>query len=230
MATQTLFKTDNHHLPPWLKKINPDKRVFKDPVYSIMKRFLDVFSVLVAVPFWVPLILVSALLIKLESPRHPVLYKQRRTGMGGQRFYIYKFRTMVPNAEQLKKELMHLNELELPDFKISDDPRVTQTGRILRKLSLDELPQLLNVLRGDMSLVGPRPTFIHPDHFSLWQSERFDVLPGITGLWQIVGRGAVNFDERIRLDIAYVERRCLWVDLQILVRTFSSIIKQRGTF
>ncbi len=230
MATQTLFKTDNDHLPPWLKKVNPDKRVVKDPVFSAIKRFFDVFFTLIAVPFWVPLILLSAFCIKLESPRHPVFFMQRRTGKGGRRFSMFKFRTMVPDAERIKKDLMHLNELEWPDFKISNDPRVTMTGRFLRKLSLDEFPQLLNVLKGDMSLVGPRPTFIRPENFSLWQSERFDVLPGITGLWQIMGRGSLKLDDRIRLDIAYIERRCLWVDLQILVRTFSSIIKQRGTF
>jgi lipopolysaccharide/colanic/teichoic acid biosynthesis glycosyltransferase len=135
---------------------------------------------------------------------------------------------MVPNADVLKKELAHLNELQWPDFKITNDPRITRMGRFLRKTSLDELPQLLNVLRGDMSLVGPRPTSFSPETYELWQTERLDVMPGITGLWQIMGRGSMEFDDRVRLDVAYIERRCVWLDIQILLRTVAVVWKQRG--
>jgi lipopolysaccharide/colanic/teichoic acid biosynthesis glycosyltransferase len=141
---------------------------------------------------------------------------------------MYKFRTMVPNADALKENYRHLNELCWPDFKIKNDPRVTGLGRILRKTSLDELPQLLNVLKGEMSLVGPRPTSFPIETYQLWQTERLEVPPGITGLWQIIGRGSSNFDERLRLDIAYIERRCLLFDLIILIKTFASILQQRG--
>jgi lipopolysaccharide/colanic/teichoic acid biosynthesis glycosyltransferase len=143
---------------------------------------------------------------------------------------MYKFRTMVANAEALKKELAHLNELQWPDFKITNDPRITRVGGFLRKASLDELPQLLNVLRGDMSLVGPRPTSFSAQTYKLWHTERLDVQPGLTGLWQIVGRGTSEFNDRLRLDIAYIERRCLWLDVQILVRTVTVVLEQRGAY
>ncbi|MCA9969286.1 MAG: sugar transferase [Anaerolineales bacterium] len=189
---------------------------------------MDLTLVLLSLPFVLPLFALCALLIKLESPGGPVMFKQKRTGKGGHPFDIYKFRTMVPNAEELKKELAHLNELQWPDFKITHDPRITRMGRFLRKTSLDELPQLLNVLRGEMSLVGPRPTSFSPETYDLWHTERLDVMPGITGLWQIMGRGAMEFDDRVRLDVAYIERRCLWLDVQILLRTFTAVLQQRG--
>jgi lipopolysaccharide/colanic/teichoic acid biosynthesis glycosyltransferase len=141
---------------------------------------------------------------------------------------MYKFRSMVPNAEELKKTYAHLNELQWPDFKITNDPRVTKVGKFLRKTSLDELPQLLNVLKGEMSLVGPRPTSFGAETYKLWHTERLDVIPGITGLWQIVGRASLEFDDRLRLDIAYVERRSLWFDINILVRTMGAVFKQKG--
>jgi lipopolysaccharide/colanic/teichoic acid biosynthesis glycosyltransferase len=135
---------------------------------------------------------------------------------------------MVPNAEEMKQQLWHLNELEWPDFKITNDPRITRPGRILRKTSLDEIPQLINVLLGQMSLVGPRPTGATADQYELWQTERLDVLPGVTGLWQLYGRATTMFDDRTRLDITYVQRRCLLMDLQILVRTVPAILKAKG--
>ncbi|RME90543.1 MAG: sugar transferase [Anaerolineae bacterium] len=151
-----------------------------------------------------------------------------RTGKGGRRFPMYKFRTMVPNAEELKAKYAHLNELQWPDFKITNDPRVTRVGRFLRKTSLDELPQLINILRGEMSLVGPRPTSFGPETYKLWHTERLDVLPGLTGLWQVCGRAQLEFDERLRLDIAYMERASLWLDINILCRTVLAVFEQRG--
>ena len=141
---------------------------------------------------------------------------------------MYKFRTMVPDAEELKVKYAHLNELQWPDFKIKNDPRVTPIGRLLRRTSLDEVPQVLNILRGEMSLVGPRPTSFGPDTYKLWHTERLDVLPGLTGLWQIIGRASMEFDDRLRLDIAYIERRSIWLDINILFQTAIAVFKQRG--
>jgi lipopolysaccharide/colanic/teichoic acid biosynthesis glycosyltransferase len=134
----------------------------------------------------------------------------------------------VPNAEELKQKYMHLNELQWPDFKITHDPRVTPIGRFLRKTSLDELPQLINILTGDMSLVGPRPTSFGAETYQLWHTERLDVQPGLTGLWQITGRAQTEFDDRLRMDIAYIESRCLSLDLLILFRTVTSVLKHKG--
>ncbi|MCL4267310.1 MAG: sugar transferase [Anaerolineae bacterium] len=212
----------------WWQQFQPEKRLLRGKPYRKAKRIMDLTLVISSLIFVLPLLLLCALLIKIESPGGPVLFKQKRTGMGGQPFYMFKFRTMVPNAEEMKKELAHLNELQWPDFKITNDPRITRIGRILRKTSLDEMPQLLNVLRGEMSLVGPRPTSFLPETYRLWHTERLDVLPGITGLWQILGRGSMEFDERVRLDVAYIERRCLWLDFQILMRTFTAVLVQRG--
>lgn len=221
---------DLHAEIEWLIAIRPEKRILKGKNYLHAKRVMDLTLVLLALPLWLPFILLVAVCIKISSPHGSVFFKQYRTGKGGKRFQLYKFRTMVANAEAIKKELNHLNELQWPDFKIKNDPRILPLGKVLRKLSLDELPQLFNVLRGDMTLVGPRPTSFGSETYKLWHTERLDVSPGVTGLWQIIGRGSTEFDVRLRLDIAYIKHRCLWLDIQILLRTFSSIVKQRGTF
>ena len=212
----------------WWSKFNTANGLLQGRSYLLAKRALDVALVTMSLPLILPILIVCAILIKLDSPGGPIWFTQDRTGKGGRRFKMYKFRTMVPNAEALKKELTHLNELQWPDFKITKDPRVTRVGRLLRKTSLDELPQLLNILRGEMSLVGPRPTSFAAHTYDLWQTERLDVLPGLTGLWQITGRGSMEFDERVRLDVVYIEHRCLWLDVQILLRTFVAVIRQQG--
>lgn len=214
----------------WWQQCRTEKRLLRGKSYLKVKRIMDLALIFATLILVLPLLLLCALLIKIESPGGPVLFRQKRTGMGGHPFYMYKFRTMTPNAEEMKKELAHLNELQWPDFKITNDPRITRIGRILRKTSLDEMPQLLNVLRGEMSLVGPRPTSFSPETYKLWHTERLDVPPGITGLWQILGRGSMEFDERVRLDVAYIERRCLWLDIQILLRTFTAVLRQRGAY
>lgn len=212
----------------WYKKFNPQKRILTGKAYFIAKRLMDLFWVLVTLPVWFPLMSILALLVWTTSPRAPLFFKQLRTGKGGRRFYMYKFRTMVPNAEQLKAKYAHLNELRWPDFKITNDPRITPVGRFLRKTSLDELPQLFNILRGEMSLVGPRPTSFGPETYQLWHTERLDVIPGLTGLWQIAGRAQLEFDDRLRLDIAYIERAGLWFDLVILFKTALAVLQSRG--
>ncbi len=212
----------------WVRKFDPRKRILTGQAYLLAKRIMDLFLVGVTLPLWLPLNGIIALIIRLTSPGAPVVFKQLRTGKGGRRFYMYKFRTMVPNAEELKAKYAHLNELQWPDFKITNDPRITPIGKFLRKTSLDEIPQLFNVLKGEMSLVGPRPTSFGPETYKLWHTSRLDVMPGITGLWQILGRAKLEFDDRLRLDIAYIERACLRLDLYILLMTVFAVFQQRG--
>ena len=216
--------------PNWISNIDPNRSIFKGKAYLAAKRIMDVGLILIAAPFVFPILLGIALLIKLESPDGAALYTQLRTGKGGNLFRLYKFRTMVPNADQLKEKYAHLNELQWPDFKIKDDPRVTKIGKILRKTSLDELPQLLNILKGDMSLVGPRPTSFGAEQYKIWHTERLDVTPGITGIWQITARAESEFDERLRLDLLYVNKRSILLDFLILFYTIPSVIIGKGAF
>jgi lipopolysaccharide/colanic/teichoic acid biosynthesis glycosyltransferase len=197
------------------------------PGYERAKRVLDICFCMVALPVVAPLIGVSALAIWISDPG-PVFFRQQRTGRGGRRFPMYKLRTMVKNAAELKAGLQHLNQRTGPDFKIPEDPRITRLGRFLRRTSLDELPQILNVLKGDMSLVGPRPTSFDADTYSLWQTERLEIPPGVTGLWQVEARGEAGFNERVRLDIQYLENRSTAFDLWILLRTPGPVIRGRG--
>jgi lipopolysaccharide/colanic/teichoic acid biosynthesis glycosyltransferase len=212
----------------WLEKIEPQNALFKGSNYQLVKRIMDLSIVILASPLLLPAFLLCYVLIKIESPGGPAIFTQLRTGKGGKRFKMYKFRTMVPNAEELKVKYAHLNELKWPDFKITNDPRITKVGKILRKTSLDELPQLINIIKGDMSVVGPRPTSFSASTYQLWHTERLDVVPGLTGLWQIIGRASTEFDDRLRLDIAYIEKRCIWLDIQIIFRTVLAVFTQRG--
>jgi len=195
--------------------------------YGVTKRALDLTLCALALPVVLPVGLLCALASRLESPG-PMLFAQQRTGQHGVRFPMFKFRTMVQNAEELKASLQHLNILPPPDFKIPNDPRITRIGGFLRKTSLDELPQILNVIRGEMSIVGPRPTSFAASTYDLWHSERLEVVPGITGLWQIKGRGTMTFDERLRLDIEYIERRSTMLDLRLIAETALAVFKGSG--
>jgi lipopolysaccharide/colanic/teichoic acid biosynthesis glycosyltransferase len=168
-------------------------------------------------------------LILLTSPG-PVLFTQKRVGLHKRDFLVYKFRTMVVGAEKRQKEIEHLNEVSGPVFKIKNDPRITTVGKFLRKTSIDELPQLINVLKGDMSLVGPRPLPIR-DYAGFsedWQRRRFSVRPGITCLWQVSGRSQISFDKWMELDLQYIDKWSLWLDLQILLRTIPAVLKGEG--
>lgn len=212
----------------WVRKFEMNKPFFKGESYLRAKRVMDLTLVILSAPLWLPVMLFIALAIFVTSPGAPMIYASKRIGRGGKSFQFYKFRTMVPNAKAMEAQLMHLNELQWPDFKITNDPRVTSIGKILRKTSLDELPQLLNVLKGEMSLVGPRPTIFGTDEYSLWQTERLDFPPGLTGLWQITARGSVNMDQRTRMDITYIERACILLDVYIIFKTVGAIFKPRG--
>jgi lipopolysaccharide/colanic/teichoic acid biosynthesis glycosyltransferase len=194
---------------------------------ALAKRSLDLAIVLV---FGIPAaitVALCAIAIRLESPGK-ALFSQLRTGKNGRRFKLWKLRTMVYNAEQLKEKYRHLNELPWPDFKITNDPRITWVGRFLRKTSLDELPQLWNVLTGDMSLVGPRPTSFASSTYSLWHTERLEFTPGLTGLWQVLARAESTFDERLRLDLAYIRGYSLWLDLELLLATALVVFTSKG--
>lgn len=195
--------------------------------YVPIKRAVDLAVVIAILIPCVMLMAVIAMAIRFESAG-PIVFSQHRTGQHGRRFRMFKFRTMVRNAEELKAELAHLNVLQPPDFKIPNDPRITVVGRVLRKTHLDELPQLWNVLTGEMSLVGPRPTSFAAETYRLWHTARLEVRPGITGLWQIRGRSLTEFDDRLRLDIRYIERLSLANDVKILVLTMKSVLSGTG--
>ncbi len=199
------------------------------PGYERAKRLFDLTVCLLALPFVLITLGLCALAVAICDGL-PIFFFQARTGRGGRRFRMIKFRTMVVNAAELKAELASMNCLSGPDFKITNDPRITRLGAFLRKTSLDEVPQILNVLRGDMSLVGPRPTSFAADTYDLWHTERLEVLPGITGLWQVSGRSDVDFDDRVRLDIEYLEKRSFAFDLAILFRTVAALAQQRGAY
>jgi lipopolysaccharide/colanic/teichoic acid biosynthesis glycosyltransferase len=209
---------------PWYTR---DLPILSSHAYRVAKRVIDIVVSLLSLPIVVPILALCAIAIRIDTPGKP-FFSQLRTGRGGHRFRMFKLRTMVHNAAELKEKYAHLNELSWPDFKITDDPRVTRVGRFLRKTSLDELPQVFNVLFGDMSLVGPRPTSFAADTYSLWHTARLEVKPGLTGLWQISGRYHLDFDERLRLDIAYIRHRSLALDLYILFRTFGAVFSGRG--
>lgn len=228
MTVTRIDSPDSLNESEWIRRFPPERRILTGDVYKKLKRVMDLTLVVLSMPLWVPALVVIAILVWMTAPKAPVIFYHLRTGKGGKRFRMYKFRTMVPNAEEIKAKYAHLNELKWPDFKITNDPRVTFLGRILRKTSLDELPQLVNVLRGDMSLVGPRPTSFGAETYQLWHTERLDVIPGLTGLWQVEGRGRLEFDDRLRLDIAYIERASLWLDIVILFRTVIAVFQQRG--
>ncbi len=212
----------------WLQRIDPSRCLLRGRAYLVAKRSMDLLILTLTSPILILLFCLGVLLLKLESPRDPALFLQTRTGKGGERFVMYKFRTMVVNAEQMKAQLAHLNEVPWPDFHMRNDPRITRVGRILRKTSIDELPQVLNVVRGEMSIVGPRPTSWRPETYAPWQLKRLEAKPGITGLAQLLGRKTNQFDDRVRLDLAYLERQCLWLDVQIVLRTVPAVLQATG--
>jgi exopolysaccharide biosynthesis polyprenyl glycosylphosphotransferase len=198
----------------------------------LMKRVVDFMLSLIVLVLIAPVLLITAILVKLTSPG-PVFFVQERIGYNKRPFYIYKFRTMVVNAEAKLRDLEHLNEVSGPVFKIKNDPRITPIGKFLRRTSIDELPQLFNVLSGDMSLVGPRPLQVRDyDLFTKdcedWQRCRFSVRPGITCLWQINGRSAMPFEQWMELDLQYVHKWSLWLDFEILARTIPAVLKGSG--
>ena len=194
------------------------------------KRLIDVVIAAVALIVLSPVLVCAALMVKLTS-RGPVFYAQDRVGYRGRRFRLLKFRSMCRDADERRHELIDLNEADGPVFKIHDDPRITKAGRVLRRLSLDELPQLIHVLSGKMSLVGPRPPL--PEEvaaYSLWEAQRLLAKPGITCIWQTSGRSDLDFRTWVSMDIAYIRDWSLWLDVKLLVRTVPAVLSARGAY
>lgn len=225
------LSTPYYHPDFWVNQL-PYQSAQARLLYQKLKRAIDILLVLLSLPFTVPVGLIIALAILIEDGR-PIFFVQKRTGYGGQVFKMYKFRSMIPNAEARMKELgVRVNErgetINERGEKLEDDPRITRIGKVLRKTSLDELPQLLNVLMGHMSIVGPRPTSFGLNSYTLLHTQRLSVKPGITGLWQIYDRGDTDFNNRLIWDIKYIEKFSLILDAQICIRTFLRVLKQHG--
>lgn len=201
------------------------------PFYSIIKRLIDIMGALFFLIFFLPLFIIIAVLIKWDDPSGSIFFAQDRVGKNQEKIKMYKFRTMYTNSESQLQELLKLNEVKGAMFKMKDDPRITKVGRHLRKYSLDELPQMFNVLIGNMSLVGPRPPL--PREVLLYTSydkQRLLVKPGITGLWQISGRNALSFQEMVELDLQYIRTLSVWNDIKILLKTVIVVIKSKDAY
>ena len=198
--------------------------------YQTVKRTIDLVVSLAGILLSFPLWILIALCIKYDS-RGPVIFRQTRVGKDGKHFVLYKFRSMQLGAEGMREKLKHLNIAEGPIFKIKDDPRVTRVGRFLRRTTLDELPQLLNVFKGEMSLVGPRPPL--PEEVAVYtslQKKRLEVTPGLTCLWQVSGRSEISFSEWIQLDLYYIQHQSLLLDIKIMIRTIPAVLSRRGAY
>nr|WP_308779719.1 sugar transferase [uncultured Clostridium sp.] len=208
-----------------------DERIIKKDnrmIYNLSKKIIDFSLSAVALVILSPLLLIVAILIKLES-NGPVIFSQKRVGLNGKEFKMYKFRSMVVNAEELKEKLAKQNEMSGPMFKMKDDPRVTKIGKFIRKTSIDELPQLINILKGDMSLVGPRPSLPKEvAEFEPWMLERLNVKPGLTCYWQVSGRNNIDFIEWMKLDLKYVKDRSFLLDLKLIIKTFSVLFGDKN--
>jgi lipopolysaccharide/colanic/teichoic acid biosynthesis glycosyltransferase len=211
----------------------PDKRpavlVETRSLSMPVRRGVDLLVLLLAAPIVAPVVALLVIAVKVDSPG-PAFVRIKRLGRDGRPFGLLKLRSMTRDADRMKEALKHLNTMAWPDFKIADDPRVTRLGRVLRKYSLDELPQLYNVLRGEMTLVGPRPCSVKLADYDLWQSERLDVTPGLVGRWQAEGRGRMDFADRCRLDIGQVRSRSIRVNLQLVVATIRSVFVSKGAY
>lgn len=203
----------------------------KKVLYNISKRTLDISGALVGLIILSIILLVVALLIKLEDPKGPIFFSQRRVGKDGKEFKMYKFRSMVTDAEAKLEELLKYNEVEGAMFKMKDDPRVTKIGRFIRKTSIDELPQLFNVLKGDMSLVGPRPPLPREvEEYTSYHMQRLLVKPGCTGVWQSSARNSVGFEEMVEMDLYYIRNRSFIFDLKIIFKTIIVLFGSKDAY
>lgn len=189
-------------------------------LYYSTKRLIDIFGSLIGIILLSPVIIITILAIKLDS-KGPLIFSQERVGKNGKLFKMYKFRSMVVNAEELLEKLKNKNEMSGPMFKMKEDPRITKVGKFIRRTSLDELPQLFNVIMGNMSLVGPRPNLPREvEKFSDYHKLKLLAKPGLTCYWQVMGRNTIGFEDWMKLDIKYIEERNLWVDIKLIIRTF----------
>lgn len=201
------------------------------PSYLVTKRCFDVVASAIGLVLLSGVFLILAVLIKIDDPHGKVFYSQTRLGKNGRHFQMWKFRSMVAGADKMVDQLLNKSDVEGAMFKIKDDPRITRVGRVIRKYSLDELPQLYNVLRGDMSLVGPRPPLPREVvKYTDYDRQRLSVVPGVTGLWQISGRNELDFSEMVALDIHYINTACVSEDLKILFKTVLVVIHPTGAY
>lgn len=207
------------------------ERLNRQYFYRGIKRLFDVVASSIGVVVISPVLLIIAICIKVDDPHGPVFYTQTRVGKDGHEFKIIKFRSMVSNADELLTKLQDQNEVDGAMFKMKDDPRITRVGRVIRKYSLDELPQLINVVTGSMSIVGPRPPLVSEvEQYTEYDKQRLLVTPGATGMWQVGGRNDVDFDEMVRLDLTYIQNRSVWLDLKIMLETVKVMIKPNGAY
>ncbi len=235
---EELLRKYEQQQSPLMRRLTRLRLAFKRGVWRgvvassyALKRALDIVVTLIAIAMLSPIFLITWIAIRIEDPG-PAIFKQVRVGRWGKTFTMYKFRSMVLNAERLKDELLAQNESGAGViFKMKRDPRITRVGRIIRKLSIDELPQLFNVLGGEMSLVGPRPPLPREvAEYTLLQRRRLDVIPGITGLWQVSGRSDIDFAGQVRLDIEYIRSQGFWSDIFILLRTVPAVLFGKGAY
>ncbi|PFZ34350.1 sugar transferase [Bacillus wiedmannii] len=207
------------------------EEIDRNGTYLCMKRFIDILTSLFGLILLSPILLIVALLIKLEDPRGPILFKQVRIGKSEKEYGMYKFRSMVTDAEDQLKDLLQHNEVSGAMFKMKDDPRVTKIGKFIRKTSIDELPQLLNVLKGDMSLVGPRPPLPREvKEYTSYDKQRLLVTPGCTGIWQVTDRNSVGFKEMVELDLIYIKNRSLGLDIKLILKTVLVLFGSKNAF
>lgn len=202
--------------------------VNQSAVYRFIKRFFDILLSVIALIVLSPVFLITALAIRLEDGQ-PVVFTQKRSGLNGKEFKMYKFRSMVKNAPELHKELLKHNELDGPAFKMKDDPRITKVGKVIRKTSIDELPQLINIIKGEMSIVGPRPLPVYEtENCNEYQKQRLLMKPGLTCYWQVMGRNDIAFDEWIELDLKYIKNAGVLTDIGLIIMTFGAVFTGRG--
>ncbi|MGM0140965.1 sugar transferase [Enterococcus sp. AZ160] len=211
----------------WVNKKELDSKI----IYYFVKRLIDILGSLVGLLILCPLFLFVAYKIKREEPKGPVFFSQTRVGKNGKSFKMYKFRSMFIDAEEKLEQLLKYNEIEGAMFKMKDDPRITKVGKTIRKYSVDELPQLWNVLKGDMSLVGPRPPLSREvDEYSAYDMQRLLVKPGCTGLWQVNGRNDVDFHDMVELDLKYIINQSILYDMKIILKTVIVMMKPDGAY
>lgn len=198
-----------------------ENKVKEDKIgYLFIKRLIDILASALGLIILSPIFIIVSILINLDS-KGPIFFSQERVGLNGKTFNMYKFRSMVVNAEEIKERLKEQNEMSGPMFKMKNDPRITKIGKFIRKTSIDELPQLINVLKGEMTLVGPRPSLPKEVvEFEPWMMERLTVKPGITCYWQVMGRNSIGFEDWMKLDVKYVHERCLSLDMKLIFKTF----------
>ena len=203
----------------------------KSKLYEITKRLMDILLSLIAIIFLMPIFIIVAIAIKIEDPKGKIIFTQERNGVYPTTFKMYKFRSMVHNAEELLEELNNQNELTGPVFKMKEDPRITKVGKFIRKTSIDELPQLFNILKGDMSLVGPRPPIPREvEKYTEYQLQRLSVKPGLTCIWQVSGRNSIDFEQWIELDLQYIRERSILLDIKLIFKTFFVLFGDKNAY